>query len=144
MATEITAQELPPCDTRPGLAGMLDTMQNNLVGLERAIAGYEATAEIVNQSINGVKQGERRRGIPVIRFTTSLEGSPIDVEADLRKLPPQELAPMLTPLCRLYGSDMLAAVQRILTAANEADQTIRKALGIEQPAAQQELPTLQT
>ena len=126
---------MPPAEDKPSdMPGVLEKLKDEIVMLARAMAGYETLLAVYNQS-KGADTDQRKRGIPILEFTTQgPDGKPLEVRTDLRKIPEEHLANVLVPMIHVHAGEMAATIQQINALVAQLTQLIQAVL---QPATAQ-------
>lgn len=110
----------PAKQKRPGMSGLLDTVKEETIMLERACAGYSTMSACLRQAVHGVGNGERKRGIPMLTYSGSAEGGKsTEVVVDLQKVHPSALGPVLVPICQIHLTEMWESANRMKLAVDE-------------------------
>jgi len=103
---------------------------------KRAAAGYHHLTTALGQSQGTMKKVRRKIGMPILRYSASGGSKAVEVEADLRKVPPEYLSYIVSPLCNLHAGEMREALVRIQTAAATAIQLVDQAMQAQADAQQ--------
>ena len=126
MTDTLAAPEMPPAQEANDIGGLIDKIEDELTLLRRAYAGYSNLTAILSQT-QGLVKG-RKRGMPIFRYkATSTGRDALDIEVDTRKIPPEYLGYVLSPMCNVHMSDMLQAATHITHAINTINGQIAAA-----------------
>lgn len=143
---------MPQQNAPQDMSGMLNLIRQESDMFERALAGYVTMSTLHAQALNGVQEGERRKGLPILSYSGTADGvNAIDVRLDLKQVPPNWLPDVLAPFSHVHALAMLESMRRIAMTSQAILQEIEAALpqpvvSIAQPVSQSpamQVPSMQ-
>lgn len=92
-------------------ATIIDSLRDNVVLLERALAGYHALGYSLQTHHGQLPEGDNGRGLPVFTFAATANGrDSVPVCVDLKKIAPEHVHYVLGPLIHAQGLQGLEAL----------------------------------
>ena len=130
MNNPLPPPEMPASTQKPqSMSGLLTTIQDEIVMVERALAGYTSLTQILRQLQNGLADGERKKGLPILKYVGTSDGrNAVEVACDLGKLDPAYVPGVLTPMCVTHALELYEALKRIELATSGMVQQVEQAL----------------
>lgn len=103
-----------------GITNMMEDLKDDLMILERSMAGYNTLTRAL-ETVNGnLPPGERPKGLPVFEYPgTADDVHVIRVCSDLNDVDPAYLPHVLAPLCNAHSKMMHRAAVQIKVTADE-------------------------
>jgi hypothetical protein len=110
----------------PGVPELVLEMKDWFVQLERSVAGYNALHLALLSFQGKIPEGERRKGLPIFSFKSSIDGrTPVEVNVDLKKVHPDYVPHVLVPIINAQAAATMEALDEMDTRL----QMLRQLLG---------------
>ncbi len=137
----------PRQQRRPDITSLYAEFQDWLKQFERNFAAFNSLQRSLNSFLRPIEPGERqqpgerRKGLPVLRFPASANGrEAIECVLDVSKVNPEHVQHVLVPLINLAAGEMLEAMEEVAARFAMLRPLLLNAAGMPEAEAQPQQP----